>query len=363
MKQDSHDRKGPGAGSGDPANRSCPMPLLDHDTVQMAHGAGGRLSADLISKLILPRFSSDELDRLEDQAVLDLPPGRVAFSTDTFVVHPLFFPGGDIGDLAVNGTVNDVAMSGAEVIALSVGLVLEEGLSLADLHRILCSMQKAAAQAGVRIVTGDTKVVGRGQGDGIYINTSGLGVVPDGIRLSAASLQPGDRIILSGTLADHGMAVMTVREGLSFQSTVSSDTAPLNGLVRAILAACPQVRTLRDPTRGGAATTLNEFAATSGVGIRLEEAAIPVRPDVRGACEILGIDPLYVANEGKLICAVPCADADRVLTAMKAHERGRDAVVIGTVVAEHPGLVTLLGSLGVERIVDQAIGEQLPRIC
>jgi hydrogenase expression/formation protein HypE len=346
-----------------PTHLSCPMPLLDHDTVQMAHGAGGSLSADLISKLILPRFSSDELDRLEDQAVLDLPAGRVAFSTDTFVVHPLFFPGGDIGDLAINGTVNDVAMSGADVIALSVGLVLEEGLPLADFHRILCSMQEAAAKAGVRIVTGDTKVVGRGQGDGIYINTSGIGVVPEGVQLSAASLQPGDDIILSGTLADHGMAVMTVREGLSFQSTVSSDTAPLNGLTKAILAAGPGVRSMRDPTRGGAATTLNEFADASGVGIKLDEQTIPVRPDVRGACEILGIDPLYVANEGKLICAVPASETERVLAAMKAHEEGRDAVVIGKVTGDHPGLVTMRGTLGVERIVDRPVGEQLPRIC
>ncbi len=346
-----------------PANLSCPMPLFDHETIQLAHGAGGRLSADLIEKFILPRFSSKELDPLEDQAVLDLPPGKLAFSTDTFVVDPLFFPGGDIGDLAINGTVNDVAMSGAEVIALSVGLVLEEGLPLNDLHRILCSMQQAAARAGVRIVTGDTKVVGRGQCDRIFINTSGVGVVPAGVRLSASSLKPGDRIILSGTLADHGMAVMTSREGLSFQSTVSSDTAPLNGLARAILDACPETRTMRDPTRGGAATTLNEFATASGVGIVLDEGTVPVRPDVRGACEILGIDPLYVANEGKLICAVPAVAANLVLSVMRDHEMGRDAVILGEVVAEHPDLVTLRTALGIERIVDMPIGEQLPRIC
>lgn len=347
----------------DPGGFSCPLPILDHDTVQMAHGAGGSLSASLLSKLILPRFSSAELDLLEDQAVLDLPPGRVAFSTDTFVVDPLFFPGGDIGDLAVNGTVNDVAMSGARPIALSVGLVLEEGLPLADLHRVLCSMQEAAARAGVRIVTGDTKVVGKGQGDGIYINTSGIGVVPDGLRLAASSLQPGDRILLSGTLADHGMAVMTVREGLSFRSTVRSDTAPLNGLVRALVDSGVELRALRDPTRGGAATTLNEFAAASGVGIKLVEEAIPVRDDVRGACEILGIDPLYVANEGKLICAVAARDAERALAVMRAHELGAEAAEIGEVTAGHPGLVTLRGGLGVERILDAPVGEQLPRIC
>ncbi len=344
-------------------NMSCPLPILDHDTVQLAHGAGGRLSADLIEKLILPRFSSAELDRLEDQAVLDLPPGRLAFSTDTFVVSPIFFPGGDIGDLAVNGTVNDVAMSGARPLALSVGFVLEEGLPLADFHRILCSMERAARQAGVRIVTGDTKVVGKGSCDRIFINTSGVGVIPEGVNLSAASLQPGDRIILSGTLADHGMAVMTVREGLSFQSTVSSDTAALGSLTAAVLAVCPQARAMRDPTRGGAATTLNEFAQASGVGIKLDGGAIPVRPDVAAACEILGIDPLYVANEGKLIAVVPGDAAPETLQSIQAQELGRDAAIIGEVVADHPGTVTLKTGLGAERIVDMPVGEQLPRIC
>ncbi len=342
---------------------SCPLPLMDHDTIQLAHGAGGLLSADLIDKLIMPRFSSPELAKLEDQAVLDLPPGRVAFSTDTFVVSPIFFPGGDIGDLAINGTVNDVAMSGAEVIALSVGFVLEEGLPMADFHRILCSMENAAKKAGVRIVTGDTKVVGRGSCDGIFINTSGVGVIPEGVRLSAASLEPGDAVILSGTLADHGMAVMTVREGLSFQSTVTSDTAALNSLTRAILAAGPGTRTMRDPTRGGCATSLNEFAKASGVGIKLDESAIAVKPDVAGACEILGIDPMYVANEGKLIAVVPAAEAEAVLAAMKAHEHGRNSAVIGKVVADHPGLVAMKTGLGAERIVDMPVGEQLPRIC
>ena len=344
-------------------NLSCPMPLLDHDTVQLAHGAGGRLSADLIDKLIIPRFTSPELDRMEDQAVLDLPTGLVAFSTDTFVVSPIFFPGGDIGDLAVNGTVNDVAMSGATPIALSVGFVLEEGLPLADFHRVLCSMETAASKAGVRIVTGDTKVVNRGSADRIFINTSGIGVIPEGVRLGADRIAPGDSVILSGTLADHGMAVMTVREGLSFQSTVTSDTRGLNHLVAAILEVCPGVKALRDPTRGGAATTLNEFAGTARVGIKLDEAAIPVRDDVRGACEILGIDPLYVANEGKLVAVVPEADAEAVVVAMRAHAEGRDAVIIGRVVAEHPGTVTMITGLGAERIVDMPVGEQLPRIC
>ena len=345
------------------AKMACPMPLLDHDTVQLAHGAGGRLSADLVAKLILPRFANPELDRLEDQAVLDLPPGRVAFSTDTFVVSPVFFPGGDIGDLAINGTVNDIAMSGARPLALSVGFVLEEGLPLADFHRILCSMETAARTAGVRIVTGDTKVVGRGSCDRIFINTAGVGVVPDGVELGAERIRPGDAVVLSGTLADHGMAVMTVREGLSFTSTVRSDTAALGGLVDVILAACPEVRTLRDPTRGGLATTLNEFAARSGVGIVLDETAVPVRPDVRGACEILGIDPLYVANEGKLVAVVPAADAEAVVAALRGHERGRDAVVVWRVTDEHPGRVTMTTNLGARRIVDMPVGEQLPRIC
>jgi hydrogenase expression/formation protein HypE len=342
---------------------SCPLPLMDHDTIQLAHGAGGMLSADLIDRMILPRFSCSELDKLEDQAVLDLPPGRLAFSTDTFVVSPIFFPGGDIGDLAINGTVNDVAMSGAKPAALSAGFVLEEGFPLTDFHRVLCSMEQAAAKAGVRIVTGDTKVVGRGSCDRIFINTSGVGVIPEGVRLSAGSLEPGDVIILSGSLADHGMAVMTVREGLSFKSTVSSDTAALNGLVDTILAAGPGTRTLRDPTRGGAATTLNEFARASRVGIKLNESALVVRDDVAAACEVLGIDPMYVANEGKLIAAVPEAEAESVLAAMRRHDHGRDAAVIGRVVSDHPGRVAITTGLGTERIVDMPVGEQLPRIC
>ncbi len=347
----------------DPTRLSCPLPVLDHETVQLAHGAGGRLSADLMEKLILPRFHSPELAALEDQAVLDLPPGRIAFSTDTFVVSPIFFPGGDIGDLAVNGTVNDVAMSGARVEALSVGLVLEEGLPLADLHRILCSMETAARAAGVRIVTGDTKVVDQGSCDRIFINTSGLGVIPAGVSLSPRHIRPGDAVLVSGTLADHGMAVLTTREKLGFASEIRSDTAALNGLIAQLLAACPATRALRDPTRGGVATTLNEFASAAQVGIKLDDEAIPVRPAVRGACEVLGIDPLYVANEGKLVAVVPAEHADQALAALRDHPAGKDAVRIGEIVTQHPALVSLRTALGVERVVDMPVGEQLPRIC
>jgi len=347
----------------DPTRLSCPLPVMNHDTIQLAHGAGGRLSADLMTQLILPRFDSPELAMLDDQAVLELTPGRVAFSTDTFVVSPIFFPGGDIGDLAINGTVNDVAMSGARVEALSVGLVLEEGLPLADLHRILCSMERAAATAGVRIVTGDTKVVGRGSCDRIFINTSGLGVIPDGVELGPRHIRPGDVVLVSGTLADHGMAILTTREKLSFESTVASDTAALNGLTSALLKACPNVRALRDPTRGGIATTLNEFADTASVGIKLDEETIPVRPPVQGACEVLGIDPLYVANEGKLVAVVPPEETAAALAALRAHPLGVASAQIGEVVAGHPGIVTMRTALGVERVVDMPIGEQLPRIC
>ncbi len=342
---------------------SCPMPLCDHDTVQLAHGAGGRLSADLIETFIVPRFANTTLERLEDQAVLDMPPGRLAFSTDTFVVTPLEFPGGDIGDLAINGTVNDVAMCGARPLYLSVAFVLEEGLPLATFHRILCSMETAARIAGVTIVTGDTKVVDKGSCDGMFINTSGVGVLPPGIDMSSANLCDGDVVIVSGTVADHGMAVMTVREGLSFRSSVASDTAALNGLVAEILGACCETRALRDPTRGGLATTLNEFAASSKVGIKLDGEAIPVREDVGAACEILGIDPLYVANEGKLVAVVPAESADKVLATMRTHEHGRNAAIIGRVTTEHPGMVACRTALGTERIVDMPVGEQLPRIC
>ncbi|MDH5525132.1 MAG: hydrogenase expression/formation protein HypE [Desulfobulbaceae bacterium] len=336
---------------------------MEYDTIQLAHGSGGRLSARLIESMFLPRFGNETLNKLEDQALLDLPAGRLAFTTDSFVVDPIFFPGGDIGDLAVNGTVNDICMSGATPLYLSTAFIIEEGLPMADLHRILLSMEKAAAAAGVRIVTGDTKVVDRGSCDKIFINTSGLGLVPESVAISAANLKAGDKVIVSGTIADHGMAILTSRKGLSFQSRVKSDTAALNGLVMAMLAVSTSIHAMRDPTRGGLATTLNEFAASSKVGIVLDEGAVPVRPEVRGACEVLGIDPLYVANEGKLVAVVADKDAEAMLGKMRTHPLGADAAIIGEVTGANPGLVTMRTAFGAERIIDMPVGEQLPRIC
>jgi len=344
-------------------NLSCPLPIMDHKTIQLAHGAGGQLSNDLIDTLFLPRFSNKTLNAMEDQAVLDFPGKRLSFSTDTFVVDPIFFPGGNIGELAINGTVNDVAMCGAKPLFLSVAFILEEGLPMEDLHQILISMEIAAKKAGVTIVTGDTKVVNKGSCDKIFINTTGIGVLEPDLNIASSQIKIGDKIILSGTLADHGMAVMTSRDGLSFQSRVKSDTAALNGLIDSMLKGSNNIHALRDPTRGGVATTLNEFARSSNMGISLIEENIPVKSDVKGACEILGIDPLYVANEGKLIAVVSNEDAPNILDAMKNHPLGKDAVIIGEVVSNHPGMVTMKTGLGANRIVDMPIGEQLPRIC
>jgi hydrogenase expression/formation protein HypE len=342
---------------------SCPLPIMEHDTIQLAHGSGGRLSADLIDRLFLPRFGNDILNRLEDQAVLEFPAGRLAFTTDSFVVDPIFFPGGNIGDLAINGTVNDICMGGARPLYISVAFIIEEGFAIERLHRILVAMAEAAAGAGIAVVTGDTKVVDRGSCDKLFINTTGIGAVPDGVRISAANIRPGDKIILSGTVGDHGMAVRTSRENLSFQTRIQSDTAALNSLVDRMLAASDRIRAMRDPTRGGVATTLNEFARASRVGIHLYAESIPVRPEVHGACEILGIDPLYVANEGKLIAAVDPAAAPDVLAAMQKHPLGKKAVIIGEAKAAHPGMVAMETGFGASRIVDMPVGEQLPRIC
>jgi len=346
-----------------PEDFCCPLPIMEHETVQLSHGSGGRLSAELVAKIFLPRFANEILGRMDDQAVVDFGPGRLAFSTDSFVVDPLFFPGGDIGDLAVNGTVNDVSMCGATPLYLSAAFIIEEGLPMTTLHKVALSMEKAARAAGVRVVTGDTKVVQRGSCDKLFITTTGVGILPADANISAANLVPGDRIIVSGTIADHGMAILTSREGFSFVSAIESDTAALNGLVAVMLSACPRIHALRDPTRGGLAATLNEFAASSRVGIVLSEDVIPVRPEVRGACEILGIDPLSVANEGKLVAVVPEDAASAVLAAMRRHPQGRGATVIGEVVAENRGIVAVRTTLGTQRIVDMPVGEQLPRIC
>ncbi len=364
-----------------PENFSCPSPAAADAGVQLAHGGGSRLAAELIEQTLVPAFADPVLSRLEDQAVLDsqLAPGeRLAFTTDSFVVDPLFFPGGSIGELAVNGTVNDLAMGGARPLYLSVALIIEEGLPLEDLRRVVGAMGEAAAAAGVRVVTGDTKVVGRGSCDKIFINTSGIGAVPAGVELSAASLRPGDKIIISGTMADHGMAIMSCRQGLSFVEPLASDTAALHELTAAIMTAAglppqpeptagdhprPALRAMRDPTRGGVAAVLTEMARASRAGIVIDEETLPVAAPVRGACEILGIDPLFVANEGKLLAVVAPEASGSVLRAMRAHPLGRRAAIIGEVGAENPGLVALRTPLGTHRIIDLPTGELLPRIC
>lgn len=338
-------------------------PLPKNKVITLAHGSGGKFSAELIERFMLPRFGNEHLNRLEDQAILAMGSGRIAFSTDSYVVSPLFFPGGDIGELAVNGTVNDVAMAGARPLYLSLALILEEGLPFADLVQILDSIKRAAAEAGVAIVTGDTKVVERGSCDKIFINTSGIGIVADHVRLGADQIEAGDKIIISGTLADHGMTILTARHQLSLENALESDTAPLADLVQTMLAAAPNLHALRDPTRGGVAMTLNEFAQQTGLGFNLQEEALPVNDAVRSVCEILGIDPLYVANEGKLIGVVSPDEADGLLAAMQGHPRGEKAAIIGTVGRENPGLVTLTTTLGATRVVDVPVAEQLPRIC
>ncbi len=347
----------------------CPVPQSRYDQIVLGHGGGGLLTAELIQRLFLPAFGNDVLSALEDQATLRLggdngvKAPRIAFTTDSFVVRPLFFPGGDIGKLAIYGTVNDLAVGGARPLYLSAAFILEEGLPLADLKRIVASMRAACDEAGVVLVTGDTKVVDRGKGDQVFITTSGIGVVPEGRSLSIRSARPGDCIVVSGTIGDHGIAIMSVREGIEFETVLESDCAALSDLVRVMLDACPSIRAMRDPTRGGVSSAVNELAEASRVGVWLDEASIPVRRKVRGACEMLGLDPLYVANEGKLIAVVPAEDAERLVTVMRAHPLGRNAALIGQVVAEHPGMVTMRSVVGGERVVTLLSGEQLPRIC
>jgi hydrogenase expression/formation protein HypE len=346
---------------------SCPIPIFEHKQIVLGHGSGGKLTADLIDKIFLPAFRNPVLDKLDDQAVVTIGGARLAFTTDSFVVTPIFFPGGDIGRLAVHGTVNDLAMSGARPLYLSAAFILEEGLPVDDLRRIVESMRAMAAEAGVQFVTGDTKVVDRGKGDQIFITTTGIGVIEPGINISADRARPGDAILLSGTLGDHGMAIMSQREGLEFEGAIESDCASLNGLVAAMLATpSPDgdfIHCLRDPTRGGAATTLNEIAKRAGVGMLLREQSIPVRESVKGACEVLGLDPLYVANEGKLLAIVKPEMAEAVLAQMRAHPLGKDAAIIGQVVADHPGMVLMKTEIGGTRVLDVMFGEQLPRIC
>ncbi|HHY55444.1 MAG TPA: hydrogenase expression/formation protein HypE [Chloroflexi bacterium] len=342
---------------------ACPVPLRSYPTIVMGHGGGGKLSAELVEHLFAPAFRSAALDALGDAAVLELPAGRLAYSTDSFVVRPLFFPGGNIGALAINGTVNDLAMMGAQPCYLTVGMILEEGLPVAELGAIVEAMAAAAQTAGVEIVAGDTKVVDKGHGDGVYINTSGIGVIPADVQIAPNQARPGDVVIVSGEIGLHGIAILSVREGLEFGAPVASDCAPLNGLVAAMLAASRAIHVLRDPTRGGLAATLNEIAKASHVGIEYEERRLPVPEAVAAACDMLGMDPVHIANEGKLAAIVASDAADMVLEAMRRHPLGAQAAIIGRVVEQHPGVVVARTAIGGSRVVDMQVGEQLPRIC
>jgi len=346
-----------------PFNLSCPVPIHDYPKVLLAHGGGGRLMRDLIDRMFVAAFRNDELDRRCDAAVLDAPGGRLAFTTDSYVVRPLFFPGGDIGSLAVHGTLNDLAMSGARPIALSSGFILEEGLPMETLWEVVCSMSAAAAVAGVPVVTGDTKVVDAGKGDGIYLNTTGVGVIEAERTVGPESVALGDAILISGDVGRHGMAIMAVREGLEFESAIESDSASVVEPVLALIREGIDVHCLRDLTRGGLASALNEIAEGAGFSIDVDERRIPVREDVRSACEILGLDPLYVANEGRFVAYVPELEAGRALSILRQHEVSAGADVIGCVGAKPPGLVTLTSTIGARRILDLLSGEQLPRIC
>ena len=344
------------------------MATIRDKAITMAHGGGGRAMRELIERLIVPAFANPLLAGLEDQARIDLRGlaeigDRLAFTTDSYVVSPLFFAGGDIGTLAICGTVNDLAMSGAQPLFLSCGLIIEEGFATADLERVHASMAALARRCGVHVVTGDTKVVNRGAADRLFINTAGLGVIAAGVNIAATRARPGDVLIVNGTLGDHGVAILVARNELDLHADIPSDCQPLHGLVQTMLAACPDIHCLRDATRGGLATVLNEFAASSHVGMRLDESSLPLKPEVRGACEMLGLDVLYMANEGKLVAVVPRSHAEPVLAAMRAHPAGRDAAIVGEVLAEPAGHVILNTLFGGERVVDMLVGEQLPRIC
>jgi hydrogenase expression/formation protein HypE len=342
---------------------SCPLPITNYNEIVLAHGSGGKLSHQLIEKMILPQFRNELLEPLHDGAIFQLNGERIAFSTDSYVVSPIFFPGGDIGKLAVHGTINDLAMCGARPLYLSASFILEEGLPMQDFWRVVQSMQGAAHSAGVKFVTGDTKVVDRGKADKIFINTSGIGVVPNGVNVDPKRAKAGDKVVVSGPIAVHGIAIMSVREGLEFETEIASDTAPLHELVAALIEARIDIHVLRDPTRGGVTSALTEIAQTAKVGMLLDEAAIPVSEEVKGACEILGLDPLYVANEGKFLAVIANEDVDLALKTMRSDSLGKDAAVIGEVVDEHPGFVMMKTRVGGTRVVDMLSGEQLPRIC
>ncbi|MDI6766901.1 MAG: hydrogenase expression/formation protein HypE [Bacteroidota bacterium] len=344
-------------------NFTCPLPITDYKQVMMAHGGGGKLSQQLIQKMFLTQFKNEFLEPLHDGAIFSVSGVRLAFSTDSYVVNPIFFPGGDIGKLAVCGTVNDLAMCGSKPLYLSAAFIIEEGLPMEELWQVVLSMQEAATQAGVLLITGDTKVVDRGKGDKIFINTSGVGIVENGININPKNAKVGDKIILSGAIAEHGIAIMSVREGLEFDSPIKSDCAGLNNLVQTMFETSKDIHVLRDPTRGGIASALNEIAQHAKVGISIDESTIPVSEEVKGACEILGLDPLYVANEGKLIAFVPEQQADKILSVMRAHPLGKNSCIIGEVVADHPSIVVMQSSIKGTRIVDMLTGEQLPRIC
>ncbi len=333
------------------------------ERILLDHGSGGKLANHLIRELMLPAFDNPTLSQLNDGAILEIDGLRIAFSTDSFVVDPLFFPGGNIGDLAVNGTVNDIAMCGGSPFYLSAGLILEEGFDTGELTVIVETMGRAARKAGVQIVTGDTKVVPKGAADKIFINTAGIGVIPAGVHIAAHRARPGDRLLLSGTIADHGMAILARREGIGFETTIESDSAPLNGMVAAMLAVTKNIHTLRDPTRGGVGATLNEIAQSARVGITIYEEKIPIAPEVGGICELLGFDPLFVANEGKLLAFVPAEEADAVLEAMRQDAFGKHACIIGQVTEASPGRVIMETRIGGTRLIDTPAGEQLPRIC
>lgn len=341
----------------------CPVPKNDYDKILLAHGGGGTLMHKLIDDIFKLNFENDLLNQGNDSAIFEISGTKFAFTTDSFVVQPLFFPGGDIGTLAVNGTVNDLCVSGAKPLYISVGFIIEEGFPVADLERVVVSMKKSAEEANVKIVTGDTKVINKKSGDGVYINTSGIGIVYDGVDISVTNLKPGDKIILSGRIADHGIAVMSARENLEFETKIESDCAALNGLVDEMISASKNIKVMRDPTRGGVASTLNEIAKSSGLGIKIYEDKIPVSEFVRGACEILGFDPMYVANEGKLIAFVGSEDTEKILSKMKSHPLGKDSEIIGEITSENPSRVIMKTVIGSSRIVDMISGEQLPRIC